>query len=148
MDAILDFFEMNQLSPFESIEGNLNGLESRIKKRISAAIAIIKDIEKNQTKPTNAMLQSLFEEKLEHEEPILIEKIFADGDQDEEKVIDTTVPKIRYERLEHQMNGLKTDFNHVLESVKLVKGGFGKGYLKLELTEEELIKFKRTLNNL
>ena len=57
---MLDFFEDNGISPNETIGPNMQTLESEIKKRINAVIAIIKDIEKNHDKPTTAMLESLF----------------------------------------------------------------------------------------
>ncbi|CAH8283418.1 hypothetical protein EV196_102379 [Mariniflexile fucanivorans] len=59
---MLDFFEENGISPNETMGPNMQTLESEIKKRINAVIAIIKDIEKNHDKPTTAMLQSLFME--------------------------------------------------------------------------------------
>jgi hypothetical protein len=37
-------------------------------------IAILKDIEKNQTKPTAAIMQSLFKELDTNDKPLLIEK--------------------------------------------------------------------------
>lgn len=57
---MLDFFENNGISPYETLGPNMQTLESEIKKRINAVIAIIKDIEKNHDKPTTAMLESLF----------------------------------------------------------------------------------------
>ena len=57
---MLDFFEANGISPNETLGPNMQTLESEIKKRINAVIAIIKDIEKNHDKPTTAMLESLF----------------------------------------------------------------------------------------
>jgi len=57
---MMEFFERNELSPEDDFKPRLIGFENRIKKRINALIAIIKDIEKNQTKPTMAMIQSLF----------------------------------------------------------------------------------------
>ncbi|WP_345004370.1 BfmA/BtgA family mobilization protein [Snuella lapsa] len=156
MEAMLDFFEIHQLSPMDSIDGSLSALEIRIKRRINNAIAIIKSIEQSQTLPTVAMLQSLFEQQLEHEKDNdyfdddveFVEKKFEDIQAGEEKLIEeTTVPKIRYERLEEKMNSVKNDFNYVLDRVKVVKSGFGKKHLRLELTEEELEKYKRTLRN-
>ncbi|WP_241489609.1 BfmA/BtgA family mobilization protein [Lacinutrix algicola] len=52
----------NGISPHESIGPKMQTLEALIKKRINGVIAIMKDIEKNQTKPTVAMMQSLFKE--------------------------------------------------------------------------------------
>ena len=57
---MLDFFENNGISPNETLGPKMQTLESEIKKRINAVIAIIKDIEKNHDKPTTAMLESLF----------------------------------------------------------------------------------------
>jgi len=57
---MMEFFERNEMSPEDDFKPGLIGFENRIKKRINALIAIIKDIEKNQTKPTMAMIQSLF----------------------------------------------------------------------------------------
>lgn len=60
-----DFFEKNGISPAESMGPRMETLETRIslliKKRMNGMIAIMKDIEKSQTKPTVAMLQALFQ---------------------------------------------------------------------------------------
>ncbi len=72
---MLDFFESNSISPKESIGPKIHTLENLIKKRVSAVIAILRDMEKSQTKPTVAMMQSLFEEaEPENKKPKLIEK--------------------------------------------------------------------------
>ena len=63
---MMDFFKENGISPVESMGPKMETLEKRIslliKKRMNGMIAIMKDIEKNQTKPTVAMLYSLFEQ--------------------------------------------------------------------------------------
>lgn len=71
---MLEFFEENGVSPNESIGPKIHTLEALIKKRINGVIAIMKDIEKNQTKPTVAMIQSLFEETEIKSEPLILEK--------------------------------------------------------------------------
>ncbi|WP_435138403.1 BfmA/BtgA family mobilization protein [Formosa sp. A9] len=58
---MLEFFDRSGLSPEEQLGPNMQTLELAIKRRLNAMIAIIKDIEKHQTKPTAAMLQALFE---------------------------------------------------------------------------------------
>ncbi len=154
LSTMLDFFEVHEISPLDSIDGSLSAIEIRIKRRISNAIAIIKDIEKNQTLPTVAMLQSLFQEQFEPKEDDsdledgfdFVEKEFEN--EEEEWLEKTTVPKILYDRLEEKMDLLKKDFSYVLDNVKLVKNTFGKSYLRLELTEGELVKFRRTIKNL
>ena len=61
LDLILDFFEKNNLSPFETLVPSKVSLEQLIKKRINAVIALMKDIEKNKINPTLAILMSLME---------------------------------------------------------------------------------------
>ncbi len=75
---MLDFFEENGISPVESIGPRMETLETRmatlIKKRMNGMIAILKDIEKSQTKPTAAMLYSLFEQSEPIKKQLILEK--------------------------------------------------------------------------
>jgi hypothetical protein len=75
---MLDFFEENGISPSEAIGPRMETLESRlamlIKKRMNGMIAILKDIEKSQTKPTAAMLYSLFEQSEPTKKNLILEK--------------------------------------------------------------------------
>ena len=142
---MIQFFEFNGIAPTDNLGDSIAKLEGKINKRTNAIIAIIKDIEKHQTKPTNAMLLSLFEEKLKEERPLLVEKKFMDKEKDKKVTKETAVPKIRYERLRNKMDSLKNDFEYVLDKVKVVKSSFGKDYLRLELSKEELMKFRRGL---
>ncbi|MFD2586727.1 MAG: hypothetical protein ACJAZZ_001515 [Dokdonia donghaensis] len=76
--VMIEFFEENCISPTESMGPNMETLEKRIslliKKRMNGMIAIMKDIEKNQTKPTVAMLQSLFEQAEPKKKVRMVEK--------------------------------------------------------------------------
>lgn len=64
--VMLDFFEDYSISPLDDLGTDFQSVEIRvsrlIKKRMNGMIAIMKNIEKNQTKPTLAMHQSLFEQ--------------------------------------------------------------------------------------
>ncbi len=71
---MLEFFEANSLSPTETLGPNMKSLEASLKKRINALIAIIKDIEKNQTKPTAAILNALLEQPEPPKKPLILEK--------------------------------------------------------------------------
>ncbi len=71
---MLDFFEQNGISPEDDLTPNLKAAENLFKKRINALIAIVKDIEKTQTKPTLAMLQTLFMVDEPKKKPLLLEK--------------------------------------------------------------------------
>ncbi len=72
--SMLEFFEASGLSPEERLGPNIKTLESLLKKRINAVIAIVRDIEKNQTNPTVAMMQSLFEGVEPDKKELLLEK--------------------------------------------------------------------------
>ena len=72
---MLDFFEENGISPSESMGPRMETL--LIKKRMNGMIAILKDIEKSQTKPTAAMLYSLFEQSVPEKKPLLVEKKYS-----------------------------------------------------------------------
>lgn len=75
---MLDFFEENGISPVEPMGPRMETLETRIstliKKRMNGIIAIMKDIEKSQTKPTAAMLYSLFEQTEKPKKKLMLEK--------------------------------------------------------------------------
>jgi len=78
---MLDFFDANNLSPKESIGPTVHTLENLIKKRVSAVIAILRDMEKSQTRPTVAMMQSLFEEVEPKSKPLMVEKKNLEKDE-------------------------------------------------------------------
>ncbi|NJW52721.1 BfmA/BtgA family mobilization protein [Salinimicrobium oceani] len=74
LDTILDFFFYNEISPKEKLGPTGRTIEASIKKRINAVIAIIRDMEKCQTKPTVAMLESLFQTEEPKTKPLILEK--------------------------------------------------------------------------
>lgn len=72
---ILEFFEHNGISPTEDLGPRMQTMENLIKKRINGVIAILKDIEKTQTKPTAGMLMSIFEQsETKEKKPLILEK--------------------------------------------------------------------------
>ena len=75
LDQMLEFFEKHQLLPNDEIPNHLLQTERRLLKRINAVIAIMKDMEKTQTKPTVGMLEALFAvNEAEDDEPLFLEK--------------------------------------------------------------------------
>ena len=78
---MVEFFENNQIAPTESLGPSGRTIEASLKKRINALIAIIKDIEKKQTKPTISILNALLEQPEPKKEPRYVEKKqFTDKD--------------------------------------------------------------------
>jgi len=74
MTTMLDFFFYNEISPRENFGPTGRTIEQSLKNRINAAIAIMKDMEKTQTKPTVAMIQSLFEMEEPKKKILILEK--------------------------------------------------------------------------
>lgn len=150
LDMVMDFFEWHGFLPSERFEKSIGQEIIKNRKRTDAVIAIIRDIEKNQTLPTIGMMQALFNQELDNEE---------EGDDFLEDMIEKNppkpypkyegeviVPRIKYEHLEEKATSLQTDLKDILEKVKVVKGSFGKSYLKLEITEGRLERYKLKAN--
>ena len=78
MASMLDFFFYNEISPKEQLGPTGRTIEAKLLKRINAVIAIMRDVEKTQTKPTVAMIQSLFEAEEPTKKPQLVEKKYAE----------------------------------------------------------------------
>jgi len=78
MENILDFFLYNEISPKEKLGPTGRTIEAKLLKRINAVIAIMRDVEKTQTKPTVAMLQSLFETEELAKKPLILEKKYTE----------------------------------------------------------------------
>ncbi|MBJ7881944.1 BfmA/BtgA family mobilization protein [Gelidibacter salicanalis] len=78
MATMLDFFFYNEISPKEKFGPTGRTLEANLMKRMNAIIAIQRDIEKTQTKPTVAMLESLFKIEGSTTKPLILEKKFSE----------------------------------------------------------------------
>lgn len=78
MENMLDFFFYNEISPKEKLGPTGRTIEAKLLKRINAVIAIMRDVEKTQTKPTVAMIQSLFQTEEQNKKPLIVEKKYAE----------------------------------------------------------------------
>tara|TARA_R110002033_G_scaffold66981_3_gene117986 strand:- start:32140 stop:32520 length:381 start_codon:yes stop_codon:yes gene_type:complete len=78
MATMLDFFFYNEISPKEKLGPTGRTIEASIKKRINAVIAIMRDMEKTQTKPTVAMIESLFQTEMPTKKPLILEKNYLE----------------------------------------------------------------------
>ena len=149
LDGMLDFFVKYQLSPFQDFGPNIRGMEANIKKRINAMIAILKDIEKHQTKPTTSMLQLLFEQTTpKQKQPELLLEEFTEVEHEDELFdapVDTQLQKEKDELKRDLENTRKLFEDFLLTKIKIVKATFGKERLHLEMTVSEYRKLKEQL---
>src|SRR5688572_10444167 len=93
LETMLDFFFYNEISPKEKLGPTRRTIEASLKKRINAVIAIMRDMEKTQTKPTVAMIESLFQTNEPSKKPLILEKKTV-----EEK------PKVRFQEKQNHNN--------------------------------------------
>ncbi|WP_194850135.1 BfmA/BtgA family mobilization protein [Nonlabens antarcticus] len=95
MATMLDFFFYNEISPKEKLGPTGRTIETSIKKRINAVIAIMRDMEKTQTKPTVAMIESLFQTETPTKKPLILEKKFLEKKKE-----------VRFREKQNHNNGL------------------------------------------
>lgn len=138
MESMLNFFHHNGLLPDDDL-----GIKNEvIKKRINSLIAILKNIEKHQTKPTAAMLKTLFEEtaNLEEKEHTFESPSLISENEELEYY------RKNYFKTQEAYNARINEIQTLLERIVHIKGNFGKGRLKLEmdLSEFELLKERLT----
>ncbi|MBJ7881586.1 BfmA/BtgA family mobilization protein [Gelidibacter salicanalis] len=95
MATMLDFFFYNEISPKENFGPTGRTIEANLLKRINAVIAIMRDVEKTQTKPTVAMMESLFQTETPTKKPLILEKKFIDKQK-----------KVRFKEKENPNNEL------------------------------------------
>ncbi len=139
LEAMLNFFHWNSLHPNDDLGVKNDGT----KKRINALIAIVKNIEKHQTKPTAAMLQTLFEETTN------LEKEEESFDFETPNLI-TENEELDYYRKEYfivkeNYIALQQNMQHILNKIQYVKSNFGSGYFKVEMDQTTLEALKKKI---
>ena len=63
LKLMLEFFKKHGISPLEDLQPNMNSKDSRLSQQINSLTAILRNIERTQTKPTLALLELLLEGK-------------------------------------------------------------------------------------
>lgn len=150
LTAMMDFFEWHNYSPHQRFGKNLIAGQKKNRKRIDAVIAIIKSVEKSQNIPImniEIMLKSLFKEEIKKYAPKLLEPKRVDKSIRKSEQAKTTVSRMDYDRTRQNLSETKDRLKYVLERVELVSNRFGKDFLKIEITREELARFKRGLKD-
>lgn len=141
METMLDFFENNRISPHDDLGPNMKTLEGNLKKRINAVVAILRDIEKTQTKPLLAMMQLLFQESgsakkdLKHEKKEFHNKEISDK---------PSISLLQQENrnLKYKLETDRREIQNILRSVTVARSSFGKPFLRLQLDQNEFESLK------
>ena len=141
LEAMLNFFDWNDISPND----DLGVKNERTNKRINAVIAILKNIEKHQTKPTAVMLQTLFKEVSNNEIKEEIYNFETPNLISENEEL--TYYRNAYHKNQESYNVLKSEVEKIIKKSRYIKSNFGTGYYRLEVTKDEFQQFKQTLDN-
>lgn len=139
LDLILDFFEKNNLSPFDTLVPSKVSLENLIKKRIDAVIAILKNIEKTQTKPGFLMLELLMEGRSIPEKKL---EATAKKTGSLSNVKSREQLELEVNRLQDLLKASKKNLEYLLQKVEFKGNSFGSDYLKLNIPRTELEQLK------
>lgn len=134
--GMLDYFKENDCTPFDKNAPNLSDVRKKINIGIRTIAAILRNMERTQTKPTLAMLQLLFEESAVRKKELLVEKRSrppveaADQEQDilREELVATT-----------------NKLHEVLARVEVTRNSLGQRRLRLQMSLEELEGIRKPL---
>lgn len=137
LEIVMDFFERNDLSPNDDL-----GIKNN---RINAMIAILKNIEKQQTLPTKVMLDTLFQEMSQVEGQEKKESFDFGTPEPFSRDKELEHYQNRYEEMRQELGHYKNRVQNVMEQMTYVKGTFGKGHFKLDMGKYEFEKLKKEL---
>ncbi|MFK7813911.1 MAG: BfmA/BtgA family mobilization protein [Maribacter sp.] len=140
LEVMMDFFEWHGVSPESKFPKRIDEDGEKTRKRINGLIAILRDIEKTQTLPTNTMLLSLFGEKVKQEKPKLVEKKKQKSNKKEEMI-----SKYWYEKLKEIRKEEREDVLKFLLKVERFKPRFGNPYWRIDTNATELAKLKNKM---
>ena len=144
LDLMIQFFRNHGLSPTDESAPDLLRFDKKISARINAVIAILKDIEKTQTKPTLAMIQMLFQEQPAAKKEILQAKPVNETPLRK----DATTKNIEQElQMKQQLREVTKDVSKILDNVIVTRSSFGRPYLRLNLSLEEFEKLKNKFHS-
>ena len=145
MELMIHFFEWHGFRPSDQFGKSIIQEIVKNRKRTEASIAIIKDIEKHQTKPTNMMLQALLDgsENVEKEEDI---HDFGTPElitENEELVY----YRNHYETNRKSYNDLKSQMETLIEKISYIKGSFGSGHFRLDMSKQQFENLKQQFHH-
>ncbi|MDT0606306.1 BfmA/BtgA family mobilization protein [Croceitalea rosinachiae] len=147
-ELVMDFFEWHGILPSSKFPKRVDEDGEKTRKRINALIAIVRDIEKTQTLPTNEMLLALFgQHKIvkKSRQPIREEKKFKKLTKEEWNELKGMIPKERFDRLKERHKIEKQEVLQFLLKVKWVKPRFGSPYWKIDTNATELAAIKNKM---
>lgn len=147
LEAMLDFFEKNYISPFETFNNSFYRRKNLLNKRMDAVEKILREQEVKYHKPLHKLLKSIFDEAaLKNRKPSLIEerknKLLIEK---KIKTSESAILRNKYRTLEEERKVERENVQQLLNALKPVKPRFGKPYFKIDMDESELEILKKKL---
>lgn len=146
LDCMIDFFEWHGFLPSDRFEKSISREILKNRQRMNANIAILKNIEKNQTLPSVSMLKLLFEQAPETtQQPKFVEKSQAEQSQDAayQEALELSTLRNQLATLAQELQTTTQDLQTVLAHVELHKNSFGKQKAVLKLSIESIAHLKQ-----
>lgn len=143
MEKLLDQFS-NMNPSCEKEQGrHQETLEKHLLKRINSVIAIIRNIERTQSKPIMAMLQLLFEEKQTEKKEILLERKQILSESPSPGTIGAcSDPSSLHRELAERNHHLEM----ILNKVRMVRSPQGKIQFQINISREEFEEIRSVLD--
>ena len=143
LDYMIAFFEDNYLSPYDTLSSPMWSFNKILNKRMDAVAAILRNMEKTQLIPAREMLESLFIEENEAEEPLFVERTMEEIEASKSKEVKLMdYYRERYDTTSNELFKTKEKFQNVLNRLVYVKNTFGINYYRLDISKIEYEKLK------
>ena len=135
LSDMMDYFEWHGFHPNQRKGKSMMNEILTNRKRTEANIAILRNIEKTQTKPVSIQMDLLFEgQTKKRESPKLVEKMFVNKTPKQKRFEQKYVSRVEYDGLKFDMDDLYSEFIYIIDRVQEVKPTFGQPYLKLDMS--------------
>ena len=143
LDYMIAFFEDNYLSPYDTLNSPMWSFNKIINKRMDAVAAILRNMEKTQLIPAREMLESLFVEENEAEEPLFVERTMEEIEASKSKEVKLMdYYREQYDTTCKELFKTKEKLQSVLDGLVYVKNTFGINYYRLDISKIEYEKLK------
>lgn len=143
LDYMIAFFEDNYLSPYDTLNGPMWSFNKIINKRMDAVVAILRNMEKTQLIPAREMLELLFVEENEAEEPLFVERTMEEIEASKSKEVKLMdYYREQYDTTSKELFETKEKLQSVLDGLVYVKNTFGTNYYRLDISKKEKEKLK------
>ncbi|PCE63003.1 BfmA/BtgA family mobilization protein [Sediminicola luteus] len=135
LESCMDFFTFHGIGPKDRFGPRFQREQDRTRKRIDAVVAIIKNIERHQTRPTLGLLEALIEQTtrsiMDHDQ----------GHHGEREGFPEPIQQTEWERL----LSMEKELQELLDCVIEVNPRMGKPYLRLQTPISKINRLKMEL---